>query len=185
MNNLLRVLDRRLLDAQRNQPEDKPLAGHPPAELAAVMAFLRGETDDKRIAALFASLVNVDLPKTLLYRKVDSEQPPAVFCLLKPLFTPDSILQQLGLLPANSHLPLPREIVALFKSGNQKQAERAIDIAWRRLRIAGLKLPAHPRKPPDLVGLAGTRLAVALMIPLAKGDLVRICKPFTPAQAAN
>ena len=182
VSNLFRVLDRRLLEAQRNQQED---AGHPPADLAAVMAFLRGETDDKRIAALFAGLINVDLPKILSRREIDSEQPPAVFCLLKPLFTPDSILQQVGLLSQNIHLPLSREIVALLKSGNQKQAERAIDIAWRRLRIAGLKLPTHPRKPPDLVGLVGTRLAVALMIPLFKGDLVRICKPFTPAREAN
>lgn len=184
-NNLLRVLDRRLLEAQRNQQEDMPFAGQPSADLAAVMAFLRAETDDKRIAELFTGIVNVDLPKTMSRREVDSEEPSTAFCLFKPLFTPTSLLQQVGLLPENSNLPLPRQIVSLLKSDNHEQTGRAIDIAWRRLQIAGMKVPTHPRKPPSIVGLVAPRLTVALMIPLAKGDLVRICAPLMPSQKAN
>lgn len=174
--NLLRILDRRLLDSQRNNAEGKPLSGLPAADLAAVMAFLQGETDDRRIAGMLAGLVNVKLPQYLPRRETPTDQPFAVFGLMKALFTPDSILQKLALLPSDGHLPLPREVVTLLKTGNSEQVNRAIEIAWRRLRIAGLKLPSHPRQPPELVGIDSVRLAAALMIPLAIGDLVRICK---------
>ena len=96
-----------------------------------------------------------------------------------------AILQKLGLLPVNGHLPMPREIVTLLKTGNRNQVNRAIGIAWRRLRIAGVKLPSHPRQPPDFVELDSARLAAALMIPLAMDDLARICEPFTPIQKAD
>jgi CRISPR-associated protein Csx17 len=185
VGNLLRVLDRRLLDEQRGDTGDKPLVGLPAADLAAVMAFLQGETDDGRIAGLLAGLVNVNLPQHLPRRGLTDDQPLAAFALMKPLFTPNAILQKLGLLPTDAHLPLPREVVTLLKAGNREQVNRAIEIAWRRLRIAGLKLPAHPRQPPDFVGIDGARLAAALMIPLAMGDLARICQPFTPIQKAD
>lgn len=178
--NLLRVLERRLLESQRNQQEDKPLAGYPSADLGAVMAFLRGETDDRRLASLFVGLVNVDLPQNMPIQAIASDLPPAVFTLLKLLFTPDSTLQQFGLLQQNDHLPLPREIVTLLKTGNREQIERAVDIAWRRLRIAGLELPAHPRHPPDFINIDATRLVTSMMIPLANPDLARIYKSFKP-----
>lgn len=183
--NLLRVLDRRLLDAQRSNAKGNPLAGFPTADLAAIMAFLRDETDDERIAGLLAGLVNVKLPQHLPKRDMTPDQPPAAFGLIKPLFTPDAILQKLGLLPADGRLPLPREIITLLKTGNREQVNRAIAVAWRRLRIADLKLPSHPGQPPDLVGIDGSRLAAALMIPLATSDLARICQPFMPVQETN
>lgn len=185
VGNLLRVLDRRLLDAQRSDKEDKQLSGVPAADLAAVMALLQGETDDRRIACLFAGLVNVKLPQHLPKRDITPDHPPAAFCLMKPLFTPDAILQRLDLLPPEGHLPLPREVVTLLKTNNREQGNRAIAVAWRRLRVAGLKLPSHPGQPPALVGVNSARLAAALMIPLGLGDLSRICKPFTPAQEAD
>ena len=185
VTNLLRVLDRRLLDAQSNDKDSVHWAGYPAADIAAVMALLSGETDEGRIADLLAGLVNVKLPQNLPRRDIKSNLPPAAFALMKPLFTPDTILQRLGLLPPDGHLPLPREIVTLLKAGNREQADRAIAIAWRRLRIAGLKVPSHPIQPPDLVGINSARLAASLMIPLATGDLARICQPFTPAQKAE
>lgn len=185
VGNLLRVLDRRLLDAQRSDGEDKPLSGLPAADLTAVMAFLRGETDDGRVASLLAGLVNVKLPQHLPKREMTPDQPPAVFGLLKPLFTPDTILHKLGLLPTGEQLILPREIITLLKTGNRDQINRAIEIAWRRLRTAGLKLPSHPRQPPDFVGTNSSRLAAALMIPITMGALARICQPFTPIQKAD
>ena len=185
LTNLLRVLDRRLLDALRSQQDDKPLAGSPPAELAAVMAFLHGKTDDRRLAELLVGLVNVELPRHLPRREIEAEQPPAAFRLLAPLFTPDHTLRRLGLLAEDEKLPLPRQVVALLKSGNRSQAKLALEIASRRLRIAGLKAVAHPQAMPDLVGMASLRLAAALTIPLAKGELARICKPFMPASETN
>ena len=183
--NLLRVLDRRLLDAQRDQQEDKPLSGRPAADLAAVMAFLHGKTDDRRIAGLLAGLVNVELPRYLPSRKLEAELPPAAFRLLTPLFTPNRILHDLRLLPEDKTLPLPRQVVALLQTGNHAQARRALEITIRRLRIAGMKVPVTPQTIPELTGVASPRLAAALMIPLAKSELVRICKPFMPETEAN
>lgn len=185
VDNLLRVLNRRLLDAQRNGEEGKPLGGLPAADIAAVMAFLQGETDDGRIAGLLAGLINVKLPQHLIERNITPDQPPAVFSLMKPLFTPDAKLQKLGLLPSDGHLSLPLEVVTLLKSSNREQANRAIALAWRRLRITGLKLPTHPRQPPASIGIDSARLAAALMMPLATGDIARICQPFTPVQKAD
>uniref|UniRef100_A0A831XE64 Type I-U CRISPR-associated protein Csx17 n=1 Tax=Geobacter metallireducens TaxID=28232 RepID=A0A831XE64_GEOME len=185
VSNLFRVFDRRLLEADRDRQEIEPFAGFPAADIPAVMAFIQGKTDDGRIAALLSGLVNVQLPRNMPHRNVSTDHPPAVFCLLKPLFTPDGILQELGILPPDRHLPLPREVVNLLKAGNREQAGRAIGIGWRRLRIVGMKLPPHPRRPPALVGTEGARLAAALMIPLAKGDLARICQPFMPVQKAD
>jgi len=183
--NLHRVLDRRLLEAQRNSEDEKPLSGQSVADLAAVLAFLQGVTDDRRIADLIAGLVNVDLPRQLPVREIATEQPPACFSLMKPLFVPDTILKKLGLLPPNGHLHLPREVISLLKTGNRGQVNRAMDLAWRRLRIASLKLPSHPRQPPDFVGINSARLAAALMIPLAMGDLARICLPFMSVQKTD
>lgn len=180
--NLLRVLGRRLLEAQRDEAGDKLLTGHPEADLAAVIAFMQGKTNDGRIAGLLAGLVNVNLPRHMPDRNIPTDQPSAVFGLMKPLFTPDGILQDLELLPPNGHLPLPREVVNLLKTGNSEQVGRGIGIAWCRLRTAGLKLPSHPLQPPAIVGIDSTRLAAALMIPLAKGDLARICQLFMPVQ---
>lgn len=182
--NLLRVLDRRLLEAHRGNKE-KPLVGQFTADIAAVMAFIKGETDDGRIADLLVGLINVELPQQLPERDIVTEQPPAVFNLMKPLFTPDTILQKLNLLPPDGHLPLPREVVTLLKTGNRAQVNRAIAIAWRRLRIAGLKASSYTGKPPDFVGIDIARLAPALMIPLAMRDLARICQPFMPVQKAD
>lgn len=182
--NLLRVLVRRLIDAQRDRG-DKPLAGLPTADLTAVVAFIQGETDDSRIADLLGGLVNVKLPQHLPRRELTPDQPLAAFSLLKPLFTPDAILQKLALLPTDGQLPLPREIVTLLKTNNSEQANRALEIAWRRLRIAGMKLPSPSLQPPAVIGVDGSRLAAALMIPLAMGDLARICQPFLPVQKVH
>jgi CRISPR-associated protein Csx17 len=183
--NLLRVLDRRLLDAQRNGDKEKPLVGLLTTDIAAVMAFIKGETDDVRIADLLVGLVNVELPRQLPERDIATEQPPAAFNLMKPLFTPNTVLQKINLLPSDGHIPLPREVITLLKTGNRSQVNRAIAVAWQRLRIAGLKLPFHPRKPPDLASVDSVRLAAALMIPLAMRDLARVCQPFMPAQKAD
>lgn len=185
VTNLLRVLERRLLEMQRNQQEDKPFSGSPAADIASVMVFLHGETDDLRLAELFTGLVNVNLPKQLPERDLKKQQPPAVFSLLKPLFTSDRILHRIGLLPETMRLPLSGEIVPLLKTGNSEQTAKALAIAWRRLRSSGVKLPQHPRKAPELIGIDSARLAASLMIPLATSDLAGICKTFIPAQETN
>jgi CRISPR-associated protein Csx17 len=180
--NLIKILERRLLRALQEGEEEKPLVGYPQTDLAAVMAFARGETDDRRIAGLLAGLVNADLPRHLPARTISSDEAPAAYKLLKPLFTPDDVLQRMAILPPGKHLPLSRKIVSLLKTGNSKQTTRSLAAVWRCLKNAGLKLPNHPNRPPDVVGIDSARLAAALMVPLTTADMSRICKPFTPKQ---
>ena len=58
--------------------------------------------------------------------------------------------------------------------------------AWRRLRASGIRLPSYPRRPPAAIGVDGPRLAAALLIPLAPGELTRLFGCFktlsTPSQ---
>lgn len=186
-NNLVRVIDRRLLEAERRGYDDKPFDGRAPADLCAVMAFLRGTTDDARIARLVAGLACVRMPEHLPDRGVMPEFVPAAFDVLKPLFVSDGLLQWLGVLRADAKLPLPEQLVALLRAGNDAQSQRAIDLAMRRLRIAGITVPANPRTAPSHGGLNAQRLLCALMIPMDAGDIARLCRrivPKTDEQAA-
>ena len=57
VSNMIAVLERRLVEAAIRGLEDKPLAGAAVARLADVAAFLSGDFDDARCAALLAGLV--------------------------------------------------------------------------------------------------------------------------------
>ncbi len=183
---LARILGRRLLEARRDGGEWSPFRGAPAAACGEVMAFLHGLTDDRRLAALFAGLVNARLPRSLAGPGTGPTVAPAAFRVFKPLFTPASLLHRAGIVPDRTEqgrLPLPAEIVRLLVSGSRQQAERGLGLAWQRLRIAGLRVVPGP--PPDLGPGDCTRLAVALMIPLGVADLRRICRPLMPFRASD
>lgn len=183
--NLLRVLDRRLVAAERmtagasgEEQGHKPFGGHAPADLGAVLAFLGGETDDERIARLLQGLALVRLQSHLPHRDHPlAGPPPAALAVLKPFFTPDGLLRWLEILPKReSRLPLPWRLVGLLAAGS---VDAAIELAWRRLRLAGVRLPAFPVVPPSgkvLDARRRGRLLAALFVPLearAIADLTR------------
>jgi CRISPR-associated protein Csx17 len=185
--NLARVLERRLLEADRLGLTDKPLEGtttFPRADLAAVNAFLARETDDDRIARLLGGLVCVKpLPESVEERTdPDNDFPaPAAFGVLKPMFTRNSILQRVFNLPEDAGLPLPKRIPRLLLTGNSKDVNEALEHAWRRMRIAGIEIPKDS-EAPQAAGIDGARLLAALMIPLRHGDLRRISRLLAPSQ---
>jgi len=173
--NLARLLDRRLLasermpaGAEREEQGEKPFGGAAPADIPAVLAFLGGETDDERIARLLQGLALVRLPLRLPSRDRGREEPaPAALAILKPFFTPDGLLRRLEVLPTReSRLPLPRRLVALLAAG---RVDRALREAWRRLRLAGVRVPSSPPGPPSgeaLDACRQQRLVAALLVPL-------------------
>lgn len=172
--NLVDVLERRLLEADRLDYEDKPLFGRPPVDLAAVTAFLKRETDDDRIAALLGGLSLARAPRWLPARSSREETGmPAAFAVLKPFFVPDSVLIEARLLPADTTLGLPMNIVARLRADDVPGATR---IAWQRLRGAKVKLPDHPRHEPAAPYPDGARLAAALMAPLDLADLIQVSR---------
>lgn len=169
VSNLVRVLERRLLAARQWGLDDKPLTGRSPADMASVASFLAGTTDDRRIAALMSGFACIDIPSWLPARHHagSTDVLPAVYALIKPLFTPDSLLREAGILPVDGKLPLPGELLRLLQAGPQGVA-RAVALARRRRRASGLTEAGWRLAPPYP---DGRRLLAALMIPLQRQDL--------------
>jgi CRISPR-associated protein Csx17 len=175
---LLNLLDRRLWLAEKLEMEDKPLSSPTGAKLDDVSAFLQSESMDRRIAALLPGLSLCQFPE-------DDEKTagngfvPAAFGLLKLCFTRDSILQTLGVLAPDKHLPVPTGILAQLASGHKP--ERAMLTAWRRLHASGLNPIFSPDALPSLGGLSPQRVAAALLIPLRYGAYGRLAQSVLKA----
>ncbi len=158
--NLVAALEKRLLLASQEGFSDKPLGGWPGADLASIGAFLAGETDDKKIAQLMCGLAYCKTPRHVEWGSSEPGIIPAAFCFLKLVATPDGQLRRCGLLTNHERLPVPTGLVRLLEAG---RVGEAIRLALRQLRVVGLcSLPDIPSS----AGLAGARLAAALLIPL-------------------
>jgi CRISPR-associated protein Csx17 len=164
--NMAAVLERRMLEAKRAGVDVVPLFAHRFAQPADVAAFLSSNVDEDRLESLLwgASLINwskssATRPKaqpSFVWR--DFRLLPRPFVLLKVLFMPE-----LGLRTDKGTSILPdSSILAALRSGD---ASRACELASWRLRVSGYA-PLHD---PSLQvkGLDATRLAAALLIPLA------------------
>lgn len=159
-DNLTAVLEKRLLLATQQGFADKPLDGWPPADLASIVTFLSGATDDRRIAGLLGGLAYCGVPRHVTGETAEAVVIPAAFAVLKLILTSERQLRRCGLLAGDEHLPVPPGIVRLLTAG---RVDEAIRLAHRRLHIAGLcPLPVAPRS----AGVTGGRLAAALLIPL-------------------
>lgn len=160
------LLERRLWLAGKMEMKDKPLSGPTGATLADVAAFLRDGGMDERIAALLPGLCLCEIP-----RDIDNAAGggvlPAAFGLLKLALTPDRTLRSLGRLGEHDHLPIPAGMLAQLSAGNHDN--RAVKIAWRRLRSSGMTPGFSAGGLPDLAAVDPRRAAAALLIPLRYG----------------
>lgn len=159
-------LERRLWLAERLDMPDKPLDSAAGATLADIVEFLADDGMDARIAALLPGLVLCDIPNDI-DRSAGEGAVPAAFALIKLALEPERKLRSLGLLPEGQHLPAPRGMLAQLGAGNQ--GNRAVTLAWRRLRSSGLSPLFTPSALPRLSGVDPRRAAAALMIPLRFG----------------
>ena len=160
-NNLAALLHRRWLKAVTLGVEGEMLASQTGATCADVVAFIRGNTDDARIAELLAGLACVDLSQLAPLQGQSEAVLPPTFALLKIFFTPESVLRPLRLLPEDRSLRLPAEIPTRLASDD---VQAAVMLAWQRLRALGINLPG--RDPPRAVVADGPRWLAALCIPL-------------------
>jgi CRISPR-associated protein Csx17 len=173
--NLVRIVGRRVIEAQRQARRGEPFASYSRvgARLADIQTFLSGQTDNGRVAELFAGLIWADLPDTLTSAPEEGEgfnSPlPTVYSVLKPFFTQSALLKRLGRLPEDARLALPGELSRLLAAG---QIQKAQDIAWRRARIAGLGWPKGGA--PQSAASNGPRLLAALAIPLEPAAIVNL-----------
>ncbi|HET7306191.1 MAG TPA: type I-U CRISPR-associated protein Csx17 [Gammaproteobacteria bacterium] len=178
---LIALLERRLWLAEQFEMKDKPLTSSAGVTPEDVVAFLQDHRMDARIAALLPGLCLCDIPKDT-DRTAGVGMLPAAFGLMKLALTPDCTLKSferkgVKLLSKSDSVPVPAGMLAQLATGNHEN--RAVKIAWRRLRASGLT-PYFGTVVPRLTGADPKRIAkraaAALLIPLrygATGMLVR------------
>ena len=193
--NMIAVLERRLVEASTRGLEDKPLSGATVARLADVAAFLSGDFDDARCAALLAGLVwarPARLRTTLPH--AGSAPVPFAYAALKPLFTPDAALRSVGALTGTARMPVPPGLVARLRAGGDSRDGRVTDAAVRlalaRARASGLPTPFDAARSGSResaiesgrmgAGVLGGRLAAALLIPIGDRDLTDLIERAFP-----
>ena len=196
VSNLIAVLERRLVEASIRGLEDKPLAGPTAARLDDVAAFLSGDFDDARCAALLAGLVWARPTRFPAARmRGDGPAVPFAYAALKPVFTPDAALHQAGILPATASMPVPPGLVARMRAGGAGRDGRATDAAVRtalaRAAASGLPSPFDPGRAGTPAagteggrigaGVAAGRLAAALLIPIDDRALAALTERAFPA----
>ena len=181
ITNMIAVLERRLVEAATRGLEDKPFASATVARLSDVAAFLSGDFDDARCAALLAGLVwarPARLRSTQTHTSTSAL--PFAYAALKPLLTTDAALQSVGVLSGPARMPVPPGLVARLRAGGDSRDGRATDrvvrLALARARASGLPTPfdtarSGTRESVDRMGagVAADRLAASLLIPI--GDL--------------
>ncbi|MDO6459079.1 type I-U CRISPR-associated protein Csx17 [Granulosicoccaceae sp. 1_MG-2023] len=161
---LYNILQRRLLSCSK--AEDQHLfSGATPADLAAVHALLCDPAMDTAITQLLPAMALLEKPFSLPERQTETPPLPLAYRLLKPLFCDPQQLRHAGLISADQQLALPREIPRLLAAN---RPGRALEMAIRQLRIAGLELPALV---PDTTGLDSQRLLAALLVPISNRAL--------------
>lgn len=169
--NLAAVLHRRRLEAARLGGEGELLRSVTGACISDVQRFIEGATDDRRIGDLLRGLACADLDGLGAPRVGEERAPLSAYALLKPLFTPESMLRYLEWLPADRSLRLPAEIPGRLSANDVAAALR---LAWQQLRALGVKLPG--RQPPRAIGIDGPRLLAGLMIPLTLAETGRLLR---------
>ena len=192
VSNMIAVLGRRLVEATIRGLEDKPLASAAAARLSDVAAFLSGDFDDARCAALLAGLVWARPSYLGSIRTPASVSPlPFAYAALKPLFTPDAVLQSAGVLSGTARMPIPPGLVARLRAGGDSRDGRATDpivrLALARARASGLPTPFDTARSGTResigrmgAGVAANRLAASLLIPIGDKALTTLVERAYP-----
>ena len=185
VSNMITVLERRLVESTIRGLKDKPLASAVFASLDDVKAFLYGEFDDARCAALLAGMIWVRptslSTKTKPYSKgAIPASVPFAYAALKPIFSPNQALHRIHAIADTAQMPIPPGLVARLRAGTSNSDGRVTDAAVRvaltRARASGLQSPfeawrAGGRRPGAETGRIGAglradRMAAALLIPI-------------------
>jgi CRISPR-associated protein Csx17 len=165
--NLANVLQRRSVDARMIGLAHPVLTSSRFSALETLSSFLNNEIDDGRIEDLLKGLILIDWQKVEFESEL-REQPfkipsrlPRAYALLKLLFLPKGRLRrnEYSEIIVIKHEPA---IVPLLQAG---RVSDAIKIASQRLRSSGLTPLTEQFVFDDT---EGTRLAAALLIPIAE-----------------
>ena len=192
VSNMIAVLERRLLDAASRGLGDKPLDSACTANLSDVAAFLSGDFDDARCSALLKGLVWVQ-PRAKADGALQRSNRVTIsfaYATLKPVFTPDVKLHEVGVLPETSRMPVPPGLISRLRAGGASHDGIATNIAVRsavaRARASGLASLFDPARRAGIdssrvgAGVAANRLAAALLIPISEWALKFLIKRSYP-----
>jgi len=168
------LLRRRLWLAAKLEMRDKPLDSPAGATLEDVNAFLADDTMDERIAALLPGLSLCRIPPDADHKEGAPGRIPAAFALMKLTLTPDRTLRSLGLLGDDVRLRVPSDMLAQLAAGNH--GNRALRIAWRRLRTSGLAPVVSLSTLPGEESISPPRTGAALLIPLRYGATATLAR---------
>lgn len=178
--NMAAVLSRRLMDAQKAGCESLPIHSNSPASLAAIAAFLAGNTDNRKIEDLLWGLNLVQPQRLNPPPTTENFLLPRTYALLKLLFLPCPL--QIGQSEYTIR-PEPR-ILPLLVAGRIDEASR---IALQRLRSSGLIPMPYARtgratrdrdweEDAFTPNVSGLQLAAALLIPITRHDTSRLAQ---------
>lgn len=171
-SNLIATWERRLLEAERLQLEDKPFDFDHASTPDSVAAWLGNAIDHSRLASLLPGLALARIPFAGLPGGVKEGPPlPAAYRLLKPFFCTDAQLRRAQLLAADGCLPARAELGRLVMAGRTADA---LELAVRHLRAHGVNanLRNFGRKVADFRD--GPRLLAALLVPIHDSRLAQL-----------
>lgn len=156
-DNLIAVLSRRCMDAQREQRKGLPLAGKYPASFNDIHEFIAGNVDERRLEGLLRglTLINWRLIQESAQVRADHESPlSALYALLKLTHLPHPF--------RNISIAYMSAILARAAAGDAAAASRQ---AIRRLRGCGF-IPAVEviSEPANLT----RRIGGAVLFPISK-----------------
>lgn len=170
--NMVRVLQRRGIDATINSEDAIPVRAAIPARTDDIAAFLEGDLDTAKMGLLIPSLSLVRMDgKTYPWRDMaegDDIPLPEAYVAIKMLYPPD----------ADDGIPFDMSVLNLLKAGRTNQAyERASQIlhshGHRPLRYSGRTGLAHTT---TLSAKVQAHLPASLLFPLSRYDRRRMAQ---------
>lgn len=184
-SNMTALLRARLLSSERLQHKDKPFHFSFGADTADLTNFLEQATDDRRIGDLVQGLALLkEIPRDFVGQRNRHRHAvlPGAYAVLKPFFATDKVLEDIGFLPVGGRLPFRAELLSCLAYG---PADKAVNLAWARLRQANIALPKYPSQPPTVIGISGPRLLAALVMPLEWGQLKTTLLPLAKTKTLS
>ena len=161
-DNLIAVLSRRCLDAQREDRKGLPLRGCYAASLTNIHEFIAGDVDEERLEALLWGLALIDWRNVRERTAIDEafNLLPALYALLKLTHLPGSL--------HDVRIPYIPAILARAAAGDGAEASRQ---AVRRLRASGFVPRVEVTQEPIVVT---RRTAAAVLFPISIRDQYRL-----------
>lgn len=159
--NMAAALERRCLEASRENLPALPLRGTRPAGLDDIGAFIYGGVDERRLEDLLWGLnaVRLDAEPPAPPRESTTAVLPAAYNLLKLVHLPAPLQRAPGAEPV--HVRYDPEITRLACA---ERVSEAVAAAAHRLRVSGLPLMVGAlSEAPDLA----PRIAAALLFPVS------------------